>query len=101
QPMVWPMKVEMKAPAIPTRVVRINPRGLFGPGESIRAIRPAMKPMMITHMMLDTAISRNELFDTMTLNDRRHARDGQAWRRCACLARRSVYRPLMWPDSRR
>ena len=41
-------------------------QGLFGPGESIRAIRPAMKPMMITHMMLDTAISRNEPFDTMT-----------------------------------
>src|SRR5436190_9474723 len=55
------MKVAMKAPTIPSAVVSKNPFGLFGPGESQRAIRPAMKPTMTTQMILNTAISLNEL----------------------------------------
>jgi hypothetical protein len=32
-PIAWPMKVEMNAPAMPSRAVRMNPDGLFGPGD--------------------------------------------------------------------
>src|SRR5450631_27428 len=49
--MAWPMKVARNAPAMPSTVVRMNPLGLFGPGESSRAIIPAMKPTMITQRM--------------------------------------------------
>ena len=57
--MVWPMKVVTKAPAIPSAVVRMKPLGSFGPGETTRAIRPAMKPMMMIQMMFHTTISRD------------------------------------------
>src|SRR5262249_8846328 len=53
------MKVATKAPAIPSAVVRMKPLGSFGPGESTRAIRPAMKPMMIIQMMFHTTISHD------------------------------------------
>src|SRR5713226_6323198 len=49
--MAWPMKVARNAPAMPSTVVRMNPLGLFGPGETSRAIIPAMKPTMITQRM--------------------------------------------------
>ena len=39
--------------------VRMKPLGSFGPGESTRAIRPAMKPMMMIQMMFHTTISRD------------------------------------------
>ena len=41
------------------RMVRMKPLGSFGPGESTRAIRPAMKPMMIIQMMFHTKISHD------------------------------------------
>jgi hypothetical protein len=65
--MVWPMKVATKAPAIPSAVVRIKPLGSFGPGESTRAIRPAMKPMMIIQMMFHTTISHDYYESTIDL----------------------------------
>jgi hypothetical protein len=37
----------------------MKPLGSFGPGESTRAIRPAMKPMMIIQMMFHTTISHD------------------------------------------
>src|SRR5512146_896887 len=49
--MDWPMKVARNAPAMPSTVVRMNPLGLFGPGESSRAIIPAMKPTMMMWIM--------------------------------------------------
>jgi hypothetical protein len=57
--MVWPMNVATKAPAIPSAVVRMKPLGSFGPGESTRAIRPAMKPIMIIQMMFHTTTSHD------------------------------------------
>src|SRR5215813_7069352 len=51
------MKVARKAPAIPSTVVRRKPLGSFGPGESTRAIRPAMKPITMIQMMFDTSTS--------------------------------------------
>src|SRR4030095_6134387 len=55
--MAWPMKVATNAPAIPSTVVRMNPPGLFGPGESSRAIIPATKPtMMIQRMPLISVV---------------------------------------------
>src|SRR5215510_4350346 len=57
QPIVWPMKVARKAPAIPSRVVRMKPPGLFGPGESTRAMMPAIKPTTMIQMMPDTGAS--------------------------------------------
>ena len=51
QPIVWPMKVARKAPAMPSTVVRMKPVGVFGPGDSQRAIRPATKPMTMIQMM--------------------------------------------------
>src|SRR6478609_4802140 len=45
------MKVARNAPAMPSTVVRMNPLGLFGPGESRRAMIPAIKPTMMTQMM--------------------------------------------------
>jgi hypothetical protein len=59
--MVCPMKVARKAPAIPSTVVRRKPLGSFGPGESTRAIRPAMKPITMIQMMFDTSTSDYEL----------------------------------------
>src|ERR1700732_3937080 len=47
----WPMKVARNAPTMPSTVVRMNPLGLFGPGESMRAIMPATKPTRITQRM--------------------------------------------------
>src|SRR6476659_535661 len=49
--MAWPIKVARKAPAIPSTVVRMNPPGLFGPGESNRAIIPATNPTRMTQRM--------------------------------------------------
>src|SRR5947199_343538 len=46
-----PIKVARNAPAIPSTVVKINPLGLFGPGDSNRAMIPATKPTMITQRM--------------------------------------------------
>src|ERR1700722_8519662 len=51
QPTAWPMNVATNAPAIPSRVVRIKPAGLFGPGASMRAIMPATKPIMMIQIM--------------------------------------------------
>jgi len=42
------------------RMVRMKPLGSFGPGETTRAIRPAMKPMMMIQMMFHTTISRDD-----------------------------------------
>src|SRR3954454_15442673 len=47
--MAWPMKVARNAPAMPRMVVRMKPLGLFGPGASQRAMRPAMKPTTMIH----------------------------------------------------
>src|SRR5487761_2790619 len=41
------MAVARNAPAMPSAVVRRNPLGLFGPGESSRAIIPATKPTIM------------------------------------------------------
>src|SRR5258708_11246003 len=49
--MACPRKVARNAPAIPITVVRMKPVGLFGPGESMRAMMPATKPTMMTQMM--------------------------------------------------
>src|SRR5258708_21319612 len=49
--MAWPIKVATKAPAIPSTVGRMNPVGLFGPGDSNRAMIPAMKPTMMIQRM--------------------------------------------------
>src|SRR6478672_2766856 len=49
--MAWPMKVARNAPAMPSTVVRMNPPGLFGPGERIRAMMPAIKPTTMIQMM--------------------------------------------------
>ena len=38
-------------------VVRMKPLGSFGPGEITRAIRPAMKPIMMIQTMFHTTIS--------------------------------------------
>src|ERR1700730_3961312 len=60
--MAWPIKVARNAPAMPSTVVRRNPLGLFGPGESSRAMMPATKPtMMIQRMplMLDVLFIKN------------------------------------------
>jgi hypothetical protein len=43
--MVWPIKVATNAPTIPRTVVRIKPDGPFGPGDTKRAMRPAMKQL--------------------------------------------------------
>jgi hypothetical protein len=51
QPMVWPMKVARKAPAMPSTVVRMKPVGVFGPRDSQRAIMPATKPTTMIQMM--------------------------------------------------
>src|SRR5664279_5799095 len=51
------MKVARKAPAMPSTVVRMNPPGLLGPGDSSRAIIPATKPtMMIQRMPLISVV---------------------------------------------
>ena len=49
--MACPIQVARKAPAMPSTVVRMKPLGLFGPGESSRAMIPATKPTMMTQMM--------------------------------------------------
>src|SRR6266403_5360631 len=49
--MAWPMKVARNAPAMPSTVVRMKPLGLFGPGDSNRAMIPATKPTMMTQRM--------------------------------------------------
>src|SRR5436309_572392 len=57
--MAWPIKVARKAPAMPSTVVRMNPLGLFGPGDSNRAMIPATKPtMMIQRMPLMVVVLR-------------------------------------------
>jgi hypothetical protein len=57
QPTVWPMKVATNAPAIPSTVVSMKPFGSFGPGETNRAIRPAMKPIKIIQKMFNMTFS--------------------------------------------
>src|SRR3954453_19586689 len=47
--MAWPMKVARNAPAMLGVVVRMKPLGLFGPGASQRAMRPATKPTTMIH----------------------------------------------------
>ena len=49
--MAWPIQVARNAPTMPSTVVRMNPLGLFGPGESMRAMMPATKPTMMTQTM--------------------------------------------------
>src|SRR6185437_7380076 len=49
--MVWPIQVARNAPTMPSTVVRMNPLGLLGPGESNRAIMPAIKPTMMILIM--------------------------------------------------
>src|SRR5882757_1235151 len=49
--MAWPIQVARNAPAMPRTVVRMNPVGLFGPGDSIRAMIPATKPTMMIQIM--------------------------------------------------
>ena len=51
------MNVAMNAPAMPSTVVRMKPLGSFGPGESMRAISPATKPIRMIQMTFDTALS--------------------------------------------
>src|SRR3984885_13067205 len=51
--MAWPIQVARKAPTMPSTVVRMNPLGLFGPGDSSRARIPATKP---TIMMCSIAV---------------------------------------------
>jgi hypothetical protein len=50
--MVWPRKVATKAPTMPRMVVRRKPVGLFGPGDSRRAITPARNPMRMIQIKL-------------------------------------------------
>ena len=45
------MKVARNAPTMPSTVVRMKPLGLLGPGESSRAIMPAMKPTTMIQIM--------------------------------------------------
>src|SRR6476469_5942723 len=60
--MAWPIHVATNAPAMPSTVVRMKPLGLFGPGESRRAIIPAIKPtMMIQRMPLMAVALSNVL----------------------------------------
>src|SRR5450432_1942128 len=55
--MAWPIKVATNAPTMPSMVVSMNPLGLFGPGDSNRAIIPATKPtMMIQRMPLMSVV---------------------------------------------
>src|ERR1700688_396232 len=49
--MAWPIAVARKAPTMPSTVVRMNPLGLFGPGDSSRAMIPARKPTMTIQRM--------------------------------------------------
>src|SRR4029077_5364808 len=70
------MKDARNAPAMPSTVVRINPLGLFGPGESRRAIIPAMKPTTMTQMMPPMAVVPFE--GSMRVETRRNARRGIA-----------------------
>src|ERR1700730_1047304 len=49
--MVWAIMVARNAPAMPSTVVRRNPLGLFGPGESSRAMMPATKPTIMIQRM--------------------------------------------------
>src|ERR1044071_5134699 len=49
--MAWPIHVARNAPAMPSTVVRMKPAGLFGPGESIRAMMPATKPTTMIQIM--------------------------------------------------
>jgi hypothetical protein len=59
QPIVWPIKVERNAPAIPRTVVRMKPDGLFGPDETRRAMIPAKKPIKMIQSRFDTITSRD------------------------------------------
>ena len=74
QPIVWPMKVARKAPAMPSTVVRMKPVGVFGPGDSQRAIRPATKPTKMIQMM-----------PLMTVASARSAGDAPGYRRKPAL----------------
>src|SRR6202000_2777347 len=49
--MAWPTKVARNAPTMPSTVVKMKPLGLFGPGESSRAMMPATKPTTMIQMM--------------------------------------------------
>src|ERR1700704_5103721 len=68
------MKVARNAPTMPRMVVRINPDGLFGPGDSSRAIIPATKPtMMIQRMPLISVVllPKNRDSKSLALNPAR------------------------------
>src|SRR5450432_3099603 len=72
--MAWPMNVARKAPAIPSTVVRMNPLGLFGPGDSSRAMIPAIKPTMMTQIIPPMAFV---LFKKIRDSDRHFVRTRQ------------------------
>src|SRR6266566_3387544 len=72
--MAWPTRVARNAPAIPSTVVRMNPPGLFGPGESSRAIIPATKPtMMIQRMPLISVVLPSKKADAVRSKRGQHA----------------------------
>src|SRR4051812_17600497 len=53
------MNVARNEPAIPSTTVRMKPPGLFGPGESIRAMMPATKPTTTIQSKPDTVTSQD------------------------------------------
>src|SRR3954447_16125929 len=79
------MKVARKAPAMPSSVVKMKPRGSFGPGERKRAMMPATNPITMIQMMFDTTISYD--FDASS-DVRRSMRPGS--RRAALSARNAI-----------
>src|SRR5947209_8330625 len=73
--MAWPIQVARKAPAMPSTVVRMNPLGLLGPGESMRARIPATKPITMIQMIPPMAFTS---FAEREASDRHFVRTGQA-----------------------
>src|SRR3954471_20221166 len=63
QPIVCPRNVARNEPAIPSTTVRMKPPGLFGPGESIRAMMPATNPTTTIQSKPDTVTSQEVLGD--------------------------------------
>src|SRR5262245_14212677 len=63
------MNVARKAPAMPSAVVTMKPLGSFGPGESTRAIRSAMRPIMMIQMMFHSTVSRALILDDRAWSD--------------------------------
>jgi hypothetical protein len=58
------MNVARNEPTIPSTTVRMNPEGLLGPGDSIRAMIPATKPTKMIHSTPDTMTSRLDALAT-------------------------------------